>query len=57
VAESKIGAGARVLRDELYPIKVNSVNKTAVLDERDEIRAEAVVAFSEENEATIAKIA
>jgi hypothetical protein len=57
VAEAKIGAGARVLRDELYPIKVDSVNKAAVLDEKDEVRAEAAAAFSEENEATVAKIA
>jgi hypothetical protein len=57
VAEAKIGAGARVLRDELYPIKVDSVNKAAVLDENDEIRAGAAAAFSEENEATVAKIA
>lgn len=57
VAEAKIGAGARVLRDELYPIKVDSFNKAAVLDEKDEIRAEAAAAFSEENEATVAKIA
>lgn len=46
-----------MLRDELYPIKVDSVNKAAVLDENDEIRAEAAAAFSEENEATVAKIA
>jgi hypothetical protein len=39
VVEAKIGAGARVLRDELYPIKVDSVNKAAVLDEKGEIRA------------------
>jgi hypothetical protein len=39
VAEAKIGAGARVLRDELYPIKVGSVNKAAVLDEKGDIRA------------------
>lgn len=57
VAEAKIGAGARVLRDELYPIKVDSVNKAAVLDEKDEIRAGAAAAFSEKNEATVAKIA
>ncbi|KAJ5111908.1 hypothetical protein NUU61_001538 [Penicillium alfredii] len=57
VAEAKIGAGARVLRDELYPIKVDSVNKAAVLDKKDEIRAGAAAAFSEENKATVAKIA
>jgi hypothetical protein len=33
VAEAKIGAGAREIRDELYPIKVDSINKAAVLDE------------------------
>ncbi|KGO53503.1 hypothetical protein PEX2_061110 [Penicillium expansum] len=37
VAEAKIGEGARVLRDELYPIKVDSVNRAAVLDKKDEI--------------------
>lgn len=57
VAEEKIGPGARVLRDELYPIKVDSVNKTAVLDEKGETRGEATAAFSDENEATVAKIA
>ncbi|KAJ6020347.1 hypothetical protein N7522_000422 [Penicillium canescens] len=57
VAETKIGEGARVLRDELYPIKVDSVNKAAVLDENDEIRVRAAAAFSEENETTVAKIA
>jgi hypothetical protein len=56
VAEARIGAGARVLRDELYPIKVDSVNRTAVLDEKGEIRAEATAVFSEENDATVAKI-
>lgn len=57
VAKAKIGGGARVLRDELYPIKVDSVNQAVVLDEIDEIRAGATAAFSEENEVTVAKIA
>jgi hypothetical protein len=57
VAEAKIGAGARVLRDELYPIKVDSVKKAAVLDDEGEIRAEATAALSEENDTTVAKIA
>ncbi|KAI2946871.1 hypothetical protein CBS147323_11233 [Aspergillus niger] len=57
VAETKVGAGAQVLRDELYPIKVDSVNRTAVLDENGDIRAGAAAAFGEENEASIAKIA
>ncbi|KAJ5816554.1 hypothetical protein N7447_008787, partial [Penicillium robsamsonii] len=45
VAEIKIGEGARVLRDELYLIKVDSANRAAVLDEKDEIRARAIAAF------------
>jgi hypothetical protein len=57
VAETKVGAGARVLRDELHPVKVDSVNRTAVLDENGDIRVGAAAAFGEENETTVAKIA
>jgi hypothetical protein len=57
VAETKIGAGARVLRDELYPIKVDSVKRAAVLDENHNVLAGAAVALGEENETTVAKIA
>ncbi|KAJ6168143.1 hypothetical protein N7497_000986 [Penicillium chrysogenum] len=56
VAEAKIGAGARVLRDELYPTKVDSVKRTAVLDENHEILAGAAAALGEENETTVAKM-
>lgn len=56
VAETKIGAGARVLRDELYPIKVDSVKRTAVLDENHEILIGAAAALGEENETTVAKM-
>ncbi|KAI3094618.1 hypothetical protein CBS147333_9961 [Penicillium roqueforti] len=56
VAEAKIGAGARVLRDELYPIKVDSVKRTAVLDENHEILTGAVAAMGEENGTTVAKM-
>jgi zinc knuckle protein len=57
IAETKIRGGARVLRDELYPIKVDNVKRTAVLDENNEIRPGAAEAFGEENETTVAKIA
>jgi hypothetical protein len=57
VTEAMIGAGVRVLRDDLYPIKVNSVRKAIVLDKQGEIRAEAAAVFSEENKTTITKIA
>lgn len=57
VAEAKFGSGARVRRVELYPIKVNSVKKAAVLDEKGKVRAEATAIFSEENDTTVTKIA
>ena len=57
VAESKIATGVRVLRDELHPIKVDSVNRLAVLDANGEIRAGAAEAFGRENETSVAKMA
>ncbi|KAJ6157289.1 hypothetical protein N7497_006174 [Penicillium chrysogenum] len=56
VVEEKIGTGARVLRDELYPLKVDSVKKSAVLDENHDILAGAAAALGEENETTVARI-
>ncbi|KAJ5543771.1 hypothetical protein N7494_005050 [Penicillium frequentans] len=56
VAEEKIGTGARVLRDELYPIKVDGVKRATVLDDNHAILAGAAVALSEENETTVAKM-
>jgi hypothetical protein len=47
VAEAKTGTGSRVLRDELYPIKVDSVKRAAVLDENHAILAGAAAALSE----------
>lgn len=57
VAESNIAPGVRVLRDELFPIKVDSVNRLAVLDASGGIRAGAAEAFGRENETTVVKIA
>jgi hypothetical protein len=45
-----------VLRDELYPIKVDSVNRLIVLDDKGEIQARVAETLSRENETTIAKI-
>ena len=56
VAETKIALGVRVLRDELYPIKVDNVNRLAVLDENEEIRTGVAEALGQENETTVAKI-
>jgi hypothetical protein len=56
-AAEKIRAGTRVLHDDLYPIKVDNVKRTAVLDKSDAIRVGAAEAFGEENKTTVAKIA
>jgi hypothetical protein len=57
VEKAKLAAGVRVLRDELYPVKVDNVKRTAVLEETGEIRLGAAEAFGQENETTVAKIA
>jgi hypothetical protein len=54
--ESKIAPGIRILRDDLFPIRVDNVNRTAVLDEAGEVRAGAAEAFSRENDTQVAKI-
>ncbi|KAJ5507062.1 hypothetical protein N7527_009205 [Penicillium freii] len=56
VAEVKIGTGAWLLRDELYPIKVDSIKRTAVLDKNYKILIGTAAALSKENETTIAKM-
>lgn len=56
VAETKLGAEARILQNELYPIKVDSVKRAAVLDKNHNILAGAAVILGEENEAMVAKI-
>lgn len=48
--------GARVLRDQLYPIKVYGANKTAVLDSSGNILPGAADALGKENEVTIANM-
>lgn len=48
--------GLRVLRDQLYPVKVDNANRAAVLDQDGLIRADAAEVFGKENEVRIAKI-
>jgi regulator of replication initiation timing len=55
-AETKVAVGVRVLRDELYPVKVDNVNRLAILNENGEIRAGAAETLGQENETTVAKI-
>ena len=57
VVEARLVPGARLLRDDIYPIRVDSVNRTAVLDETGNVRAGAAEAFSQENETQVVKVA
>jgi hypothetical protein len=49
--------GARVLRDQLFPIKVDSVNRFAVLDEHGQVRPKIAEKLGKENDVQIAKLA
>lgn len=57
VVEAKLTQGAWILQDDLYPIRVDSVNRIAVLDEIGNVRTGAAKAFSKENDTQIVKIA
>jgi hypothetical protein len=57
LVEGKLTRGARVLKDDLYPIRVDSVNRTAVLDEIGSVREGASETNGKENDTQIAKIA
>jgi DNA polymerase III alpha subunit (gram-positive type) len=57
IAETKLARGTRVLRDDLYPIKVDNVSRTAVLNEMNEIRIEAAETLGRENDTEVAKVA
>jgi hypothetical protein len=48
--------GLRVLRDQLYPVKIDNANRTAVLGQDGSIRPEAAEVFGKENEVRIAKM-
>jgi len=49
--------GIRVLRDQLYPVKVDNANRTAVLDADGNILPGVAEVLGRENEVNIAKIA
>lgn len=55
-AERTVVPGARVLRDQLYPVKVDNANRTAVLDGGGNILPGAAEALGAENNVNIAKI-
>lgn len=48
VIETNLVQGAQILQDDPYPIRVDSVNRTAVLDERDNTRAGTAEEFGRE---------
>ena len=55
-AEKTVVKGARILRDQLYPVKVDGANRTAVLDTPGNVLPGAAEALGKENDVTIAKI-
>lgn len=56
VAERAKASGARVLRDQWYPVKVDSACRTAVLDENSELRVGVTAMLEKEDEVKIAKV-
>ncbi|RKK45061.1 hypothetical protein BFJ69_g18273 [Fusarium oxysporum] len=56
-AETKLAPGARILRDDLYPIRVDNVSRIAVLNERNEVRTEITEMLGRENDTEVAKVA
>lgn len=56
-AQKTVPTHARVLRDQLYPVKVDNANRTAVLDQEGNILTGAAEALGKENDVNIAKIA
>ena len=45
-----------ILRDQLYPVKVNNVRTDAILQPNGEIREDAVVAYNDSNNTQVAKL-
>ncbi|EAQ84612.1 predicted protein [Chaetomium globosum CBS 148.51] len=48
--------GVRVLRDQLYPVRIDNANRTAVLDAEGNVLPGAMEALGTENDVNIAKI-
>ena len=57
VAEAHAPRGARVLRDELYPVKVDNASRVAVLDEQGDYQPGVTEALSKANDVQVAKVA
>ena len=50
-------AGARVLRDQLHPVKVDNANRTAILDHEGNLRPGVMEILGNENDVKEAKVA
>ncbi|KJZ69550.1 hypothetical protein HIM_11063 [Hirsutella minnesotensis 3608] len=48
--------GTRIMRDQLYPVRVDNANRTAVLDAEGNLLPGAIDILSAENRVTIGKI-
>lgn len=57
VAERISAPRTRVLRDQLYPVRVDNANRIAVLDQNGNLRLGIMEAMVAENEVQISKIA
>ena len=57
IVEAKKTPGARVLRDQLYPVKVDNIKRTAVIDHEGKVLPGAAEALGQENDVQIAKLA
>lgn len=55
-AQKTIAAGARVLKDQLYPVKVDNANRTAILDKEGNLLPGTVEELGQENDVKIAKV-
>jgi hypothetical protein len=56
-AQKAVVEGAKILRDQLYPVKVDNVNRTAVLDREGKVLPGAAEVLGQENEVSIGKMA
>jgi hypothetical protein len=56
-AETTKMNGARVLRDQLFPVKIDNVKARAVLSPEGSIKEEALAALEDENRVKLAKLA
>ncbi|RKL17458.1 hypothetical protein BFJ70_g14639 [Fusarium oxysporum] len=57
IAETKLALGAQILRDDLYPIRVDNISRIAVLNERNKVRTKITEMLGRENNTEVTKIA